>query len=671
MRLRNLILGLSALLFIASLVGRVVDSVEAGGGDWTLVAWNDLGMHCMDADYSVFSILPPFNTIQAHLIDENGDLVTNPAGVSVTYEGIADPEASINVTSAGKTNFWDHVEDLFGAALPVDEGLAGNTMPGAANTPQAMTWEADHDWFAGIGIPITPYDDAAKKNYYPMMRLVARDNGGALLAETAIVLPVSDEMDCSACHASGSPDDAEPFGGWVWDADPERDYRLNILLLHDDYNGGSAKYTDALATMGYNAGGLYPTVASDGIAVLCAGCHSSNALPGTGLAGIPPLTTAVHGLHAYVNDPTNGMSLDSSDNRTACYRCHPGSDTRCLRGAMGKAVAADGSLAMQCQGCHGKMSDVGDASRVGWLEQPNCQSCHTGTATDNNGQIRYDSVFEPNGDVRQAVNQTFATDTDVPAAGFSLYRFSFGHGELSCLACHGSTHAIFPASHPNDNIQNQDLQGHEGTLAECTACHVTTPNTDSGGPHGLHPIGQSWIQGHKDAADQDDTPCQDCHGTDYKGTVLSYSQADWVADTDDFGDKHFWRGFRIGCYACHNGPDSEAPSPNHPAVVQNASTDADNGIPVDIALAASDQDGDLLTLRIVSQPTNGTVALDGTTATYFPFDGFSGVDTFTFAAWDGWTDSNLGTVTVTVVDARIFTDGFESGNLTAWSGSAP
>ena len=234
MRPRNLIFGLSALLLVASLAGRVVDSVEAGGGEWTLVGWNDLGMHCMDADYEVFSILPPFNTIQAHLMDENGDLVTNPAGVSVTYEGIADPQGSINVTSAGKTNFWDHAQNLFGVALPVDEGLAGNTMPGAANTPQSMQWEATHDWFVGEGIPITPYDDDAKKNYYPMMRLVARAAGGQLLAETAIVLPVSDEMDCSACHASGSPDDAEPFGGWIWDADAERDYRLNILLLHDD-----------------------------------------------------------------------------------------------------------------------------------------------------------------------------------------------------------------------------------------------------------------------------------------------------------------------------------------------------------------------------------------------------------------------------------------------------
>nr|HQC73237.1 hypothetical protein [Candidatus Competibacteraceae bacterium] len=30
---------------------------------FSVVAWNDLGMHCMDADYSVFSILPPYNNL--------------------------------------------------------------------------------------------------------------------------------------------------------------------------------------------------------------------------------------------------------------------------------------------------------------------------------------------------------------------------------------------------------------------------------------------------------------------------------------------------------------------------------------------------------------------------------------------------------------------------------
>jgi hypothetical protein len=67
-----------------------------------------------------------------------------------------------------------------------------------------------------------------------------------------------------------------------------------------------------------------------------------------------------------------------------------------------------------------------------------------------------------------------------------------------------------------------------------------------------------------------------------------------------------------------------------------------------INLSASDADRNTLTLRIVSQPAHGTVGLSGRTATYFPESGFSGSDSFTFAAWDGSTDSNLGSVAVSV-----------------------
>jgi hypothetical protein len=65
-------------------------------------------------------------------------------------------------------------------------------------------------------------------------------------------------------------------------------------------------------------------------------------------------------------------------------------------------------------------------------------------------------------------------------------------------------------------------------------------------------------------------------------------------------------------------------------------------------LQAQDPDGDPITLRIVSQPAHGTVALDGASARYFPGDGYVGADSFTFAAWDGSTDSNLGTVNIDV-----------------------
>jgi len=390
---------------------------------------------------------------------------------------------------------------------------------------------------------------------------------------------------------------------------------------------------------------FYANVAGGSGPVLCAACHSSNALPGTGLPGVSSLTSAVHSGHAAVVDPLTGMTMESSSNRASCYRCHPGSDTRCLRGAMGSAVAATGARAMQCQDCHGTMAAVGDAQRAGWLDEPACQNCHTGTALNNNGQIRYTSALEANGQYRTAVNATFATDANVPASGFSLYRFSTGHGGLRCDACHGSTHAVYPSAHGNDNIASEAMQGHGGTLVECTACHSSTPQTVRGGPHGMHPVGQSWIDGHKDAAENGrHLQCRACHGTDYRGTVLSEMQADRTLQTE-WGPKTFWRGSRISCWGCHRGPTDDDRNSNRRPVVQNA-TAATATAPVAITLHASDPDNNPLTLRIVSQPAGGRVALAGNVATYYPESGIAGPDEFTFAAWDGSIDSNLGTVTV-------------------------
>ena len=84
---------------------------------WTVVAWNNLGMHCMDADFGVFAILPPYNTIQAQVIDSTGRLVTSASGLRLTYQAVSDPSGSINTTASGKTNFWSNVLPLFGVSL--------------------------------------------------------------------------------------------------------------------------------------------------------------------------------------------------------------------------------------------------------------------------------------------------------------------------------------------------------------------------------------------------------------------------------------------------------------------------------------------------------------------------------------------------------------------------
>ena len=313
----------------------------ASATDEVVIAWNDLGMHCMDSDYAVFSILPPFNTLCAQVVDGNG-LVTDPSGLTVTYQAVHDPTGSINSTSVGKSDFWDHVLSLFGVEPAPDEGLAGSSMPGVANQAQAMHWDDEHHWFVAEGIPVTPYDDDGFKNSYPMMKVTVRNASGQALASTDVVVPVSDEMDCRSCHGSGSSFSPKPSEGWAYDPNPDRDYRRNILRLHDDLHGGTNLFQSALSAAGYSISGLETTVDS-GTSVLCARCHSSNAIPGTGLDGIPPLTRAIHGRHAFAIDPNTGLSLDSSDNRGACYSCHPGSETRCLRGAMGAAVGADGS----------------------------------------------------------------------------------------------------------------------------------------------------------------------------------------------------------------------------------------------------------------------------------------------------------------------------------------
>jgi hypothetical protein len=618
-----------------------------------LLGWNNLGMHCMDSDYSVFSILPPYNTIEAQLVVSNR-LVTNGAGYTVTYQAVADPAGSFNSTSVGKGNFYDFDLALYGADLAPDMGLAGWPMPGLANPPQPMLFERTNSgafvsWFRAEGIPITPYDDAGRKNPYPMMRILARNAAGTLIASNDIVLPVSDEMDCRACHASGLPGGIRPAGGWVWNANPERDYRLNILRLHDGLRD-PVTWPGILASNGFNPQGLYRTVVADGRPVLCAKCHLSEALPGTGYPGVPPLTRAVHAVHANVMDPDLGLTLDNAAHRAACYRCHPGSTTKCLRGAMGAAVAPDGTLAMQCQSCHGTMSQVGAVNRTGWLDEPNCQSCHVGNAT--NSVFRYLSVFDTNGLVRPPRDLTFATDANTPGPGLSLYRFSTGHGNLQCSACHGSTHAEFASTHTNDNVRNARLQGHIGMMSECTSCHTNSSTAVlTGGPHGLHVSNAN----HANGDHENNGTCVRCHGSTLRGTELSEAKGDRLYSTK-YGTKRFWRGYRVGCYTCHNGTGSPGnATPWRPALVANVTTNTTSGAPLLMPLVALDTNTtpQPLAVRVISQPANGTVGVTNWNSTnwaaiYYPDPGFVGSDRFTFAAWNGYVDSDLATGIVTV-----------------------
>ncbi|WOE70971.1 hypothetical protein RZR97_05200 [Hydrogenimonas thermophila] len=521
---------------------------------YRLLAWNDLGMHCMDGnDYSVFSILPPYNNLVAQLIKKDGTPQHITSGVTLTYEAVPSLDGKWNTTSVTKTNFWDYVLSLFGVTLEADKGLAGSYVQ--SKTPQPLHYDSTHKWWTAEGIPVSPKNDDGSYNMYPMVKVVAKDNSGNVLAETTTVLPVSDEMDCKKCHSSTSNyDDAKPSSGWVNLSDPEKDYKYNILRLHDQKHPTAvAEHNSSLSAKGWNykAEGLEAT-ANSGTPILCASCHKSNALPGTGVDDIKPLTQALHSKHTDVTDPDTGLTLNNSTNRNACYTCHPGATTQCLRGAMGNAKNPDGTSKMQCQSCHGVMSAVGSSSREGWFDEPNCQSCH------QNGERYTEAVTDMlTGTLRASLDNRFATNPDTPMTGKSLYRYSTGHGNMQCSACHGSTHAIYPSAKAEDNIQSIQAQGHAGTIGECTACHTTVPFTSNKGPHGMHTVGQAWVDGHGDIAeDGGASSCTACHGSDYKGAPLSKTMSARTFTTE-WGTKTFAAGHMVSCFDCHDGPNGD------------------------------------------------------------------------------------------------------------------
>ena len=253
--------------------------------------------------------------------------------------------------------------------------------------------------------------------------------------------------------------------------------------------------------------------------------------------------------------------------------------------------------------------------RVPWANEPGCGSCHTGDATSNvltndNDGIDPDEVIvnlaDLNGNVdgirlRQAfrnddakatpivpVNTRFAENPipesfngfDNPgfgevAAGVApelalnpkLYRVSTGHEGVMCEGCHGATHAEWPNGNPNanDNVTAKQLQGHTGTIVECSTCHGAgwEPSRSEAldGPHGMHVVGQTDFAdgGHEDIAEDNPNACRACHGSNGQGTVLARMSVDRVLDCDDGGafcgnanSKLFPKGKMVRCDDCHS-----------------------------------------------------------------------------------------------------------------------
>ena len=412
--------------------------------EYVLLVWNDLGMHCISDNEKYFSFLPPANTLNAQLFRRGPRPALVTRGVTLEYvveEGYRNP--------AAHSRFWEYDTRIFGVDLPEGTGLMGKGVIG--------TMDLSGSAYAAPLIPVLPYRDDGTYNPYPIFTVTARDEEtGENLAVTRAVAPASTELGCRNCHE----------GGWAWnDVSGMADLTaINILAAHDRYN-----QTTLLSD------------AENGEPKLCQSCHADPAVMAGGEPGVLNFSTAMHGFHA---NYLSGMDHE------ACNMCHPSRTegiTSCFRGRHSQ-------VGVNCTECHGTMEDHALAllanqaaipaserlsrglepvfvfekseikARMPWLMEPDCRSCHT-----------HFNIFD-DGYSGTAFNKW--------APGFeALYRNRTDNHGVMCIACHGSTHAIYGAYNKyglqRDNqqpLQYQGLAGTIGTHEQCMVCHTIEMN---------------------------------------------------------------------------------------------------------------------------------------------------------------------------------------------------
>ena len=382
---------------------------------YIVVAWNDLGMHCANLDFSTMCILPPYNNQKAQVILKGSAtalpaVMTGLSGIYVTYE------IPGNTQSATKSNFWSYAQQLFGVALPLNVGLTGFGMSGIMLSDTSNSFHVE-------GIPVTAYPDAtpAVPDPYQLTLIKAYSPDNQWLASTQSVIPVSHEINCvsSGCHSS----------------------EMNILQMHEKVSGFNINNRP----------------------IFCANCHSDNALGKPGLPGIPPFSQVIHEKHG---------EFIKTGTTNDCYKCHPGPNTQCWRDVMHRTTGA----VTKCQDCHGSVSNVGhsiDQGRNPWLQEPSCgaTACHGANYAEEPGKLFRNSrghgglycstchgsphAILPTGNDRDNVQNTALQGSA---------------GTLSdCSVCHG----YFPTGPGPHGIQNNTVQNVTIVNAQ-TSCYNAT-----------------------------------------------------------------------------------------------------------------------------------------------------------------------------------------------------
>ncbi len=352
--------------------------IPARNLEYIVLAWNDIGMHAINASYDNDVLLPPYNTLRAQVVKRGDPPEIVTAGVRVEYR-IVDNTYSYGKRSYGQ--FWDYSAVLFGVALAPDTGL-NFVDPGIHN---GLTGEMllKGNLFQADGVPVVPVNDADVLDPYQVAEIAVYDTASGLeLAKTRATVPVSDEISCSKCHGV--------------------DEVKSVLETHDKN---------------------HETTLVDDKPILCASCHSSPFLgqTGPGSSGFY-LSYLVHGFHLTTT--------------AGCYDCHPGAETKSNR----SPVHTDASGG--CTACHGTMAQVTSSiasGRIPWSGLPRCATCHTFVEEVDTGAASYRDATAHNGIACAACHGPSHAQVPTDKASDNYQALQYQNKAValgSCRVCH-------------------------------------------------------------------------------------------------------------------------------------------------------------------------------------------------------------------------------------------
>jgi len=246
-----------------------------------------------------------------------------------------------------------------------------------------------------------------------------------------------------------------------------------------------------------------------------------------------------------------------------------------------------------------------------------------------------------------------ASDIDGDALTYSI-RQNVSHGSLSIVNGNKVTYT------PNANFSGMDsftFRANDGSLNSNTATVIIMVNFANEAPVAQVQTVETDEDTAKEitlfASDDDGDPltyaivAQPQHGS---LSLLSGNKLTYTPDENYNGPDSFTFKANDGTLDSNIAEVTINVKPvNDAPVAYDQSVIAVAGETIEIELEALDIDGDILEFIIVEEPLHGTFELEGNILKYTPSATYGGVDSFTFKANDGSLDSNIATVTITVI----------------------